>query len=144
MTHDPIVLATKIAEYIKKSQQSHSLEAIQERALSHDIPPRITDQAIQRLRRRKDISAVAAGGTVMFAYKKPKVAKVLSHLVWIRENYPQPSPHCFDANGNFIIPWFDPEKDTRESLMMTREQFKAAQRGSTFIPKKKYFNKSYV
>lgn len=84
MTHDPVQLATKIARFIVEARETH-IDVIRARAAAHAIPEGILDNALVILHRNKMI--VRTNGVYKVA-PPPKPKEPLSHLSWVRNNYP--------------------------------------------------------
>lgn len=135
MTTDHIQLAARIIRYIAK-EGTVSYEAIEERAATHGIPSGILDNAMVLVHRNKGVSAVKAGGTIMYAVAAPKKAVTpVSHTTWLTENYPWPGKAQVP---DFVMPF--PEIDMSWIVLKGEEldKYKAEARGRVYISKKKY------
>lgn len=139
MTHDPIVLATKIAKRIERDG-SCTVDELRERAVELGIPNGILDNALAKLSRRKTIVTKVKAGVVTYTYKEPaKPPGPASHIVWARNNYPPYDPWCVDENGEMIMPF--PEIDMSYLFLKPSEvaEMKMRLKGDNRFVKKTHY-----
>lgn len=136
MTHDPVALATKIAKRIERDG-SCTVDELRARAVELEIPDGILDNALAKLSRRKTIVTKVKAGVVTYIYKEPaKAPSVLSHLQWVRDNYPRPGEKGIPV---FLMPF--PEIDMSHLFLKPSEvaEMKSLLKtGRAFVPKPRY------
>lgn len=142
---NPKELSTKIiAGIIKKPGVTY--QRLEQHAQSLGIPLGIFENAMNLVHKNRKIQSKLKGGILIYIERESAKPKVDILLEWRKENpYPY-SKKCDYCNGKLCancFPFYDPKKDTieniKESLYMTREEYKAKSAGKTFIPKKKNY-----
>ncbi len=115
-------------------------------ALKLGIPLGIFENAMQIVHKNKTIQSKLKAGVLIYVVREEKKTAVDILADWWKSNpYPYPMK-CQSCNGTLCadcFPFYDPDHDTipkiRESLIMTREEYKAKSQGKSFIPKKKKY-----
>jgi hypothetical protein len=140
----PKELAAKIVAGILK-KPGVTYQRLEDHATSLGILLGIFQNAMQLVHKNKTVQSKLKGGVLIYVERAAAKPKVDILAEWKKENpYPYPVL-CTTCKGTLCVecyPFYNPSTDTiekiRASLMMTREEYKAASQGKTFIPKKKY------
>lgn len=141
---NPTELSTKIIAGILRSP-GVTYSRLETHALSLGIPIGVFENAMQLVHKNKKVQSKILKGVLVYVEREaPKVAvDILAE--WNKSNpYPYPilCPECQGTLCASCFPFYNPAHDTiekiRESLYMTRDEYKTLSQGKTFIPKKNY------
>lgn len=121
-------------------------QRLEEHAISLGIPLGIFQNAMQLVHKNKSVQSKLKAGVLIYIERETAKPKIDILLEW-RKNNPYPYPKlCTACKGTLCAecyPFYNPSTDTiekiRDSLMMTREEYKAVSEGRTFIPKRKKY-----
>ena len=122
---DKNLLAKKILEKIAQSNELLSYTTLLDRAGQLGIEQNIFDAAIERLQKTKRVTVKVKGDEIYYkALEKPKPKAFDSHLQWLKENYPYPTPcSATDCHGLCVACMPFPEIDM-SYLFMTPDEMK--------------------
>jgi hypothetical protein len=95
--NDPLLLANKIAAFIIR-EKGTSYSAIKARASEKAIDPLVLEQALERLHKNPMIHRTVSGGDIQYSVKVVKAITPVSHVEWVRANYP-PMTSSNDGSG---------------------------------------------
>lgn len=144
MLMSPKELSEKIIAGILK-KPGVTYQRLEDHAVSLGIPLNIFLSAMQLVHKNKTVQSKLKGGVLIYVERETLKPKVDILAEWRKTN-PYPHIKCETCAGKLCaecFPFYNPRTDTiekiRERLMMTREEYKAAVNGQTFIPKKKAY-----
>lgn len=131
--HDPNLLAKKILARIESADGEVSYTDLEVIATTKQIDLNVFDAALSRLHRHKKVARRVSGDEIFYKPVPRETVKAInSHVVWLRENYPRPTPCA--AGGcyglcNDCIPF--PDIDMSYITLRPDEmlEFKAKQKG---------------
>lgn len=143
----PQILATSIIKAIIGTDPSKTVtyDMIIDRYSSRVESRGILDNALVIVHKSKLITAKDIKGVLTYSARIEKITSPQPHLEWTKNNYPYPlkCKHCMGKLCADCFPFYDPNHDTipkiKEALYITRDEYKAASQGKTFIPKKKAY-----
>lgn len=130
MTHDPVMLAAKIAKRIAAGD-SVTYTTLEARAKELEVPDAIFQQAMTIVHRSKVIERMVKAGDIVYGVKVVKVAP--TGAAWVTANYPR-MDETNDGSGieaDYSYLFLTPEEI---------DKYKAALTGRTYVPKKRYAN----
>lgn len=141
----PKELSDKIVKGIIKNP-GVTYAKLETHAIQLGIPLNIFLSAMQLVHKSKVVQSKLLKGVLVYVVREEPKAAVDILADWRKANpYPYPVL-CQQCQGKLCAacyPFYDPAHDTiekiRESLYMTREEYKAKSQGKTFIPKKKSY-----
>lgn len=133
-----------IAGIIKSPGVTYS--RLEEHATKLGITPGVFLNAMQLVHKSKAIQSKILKGTLVYVVREEPKTAVDILAEWNKDNpYPHPilCQRCQGALCAVCFPFYNPDHDTipkiKEALYMTRDEYKAASQGKTFIPKKKAY-----
>ena len=130
-------LKQRIISYIIKNAPV-TMDTIIEQATSKGYQEVEVLNTLELVHKDKRIQQTTRGDTVVYTLYTHKEPKALTHITWIKNNYPDPDPWNLDKNGNFIEPF--PEIDMSWIVMSPDEikAFKAEMSGKPVGYNKRY------
>lgn len=133
-----------IAGIIKSPGVTYS--RLEEHATKLGIPLGVFQNAMQLVHKDRTIQAKLLKGVLVYVVREAPKPAVYILAEWRSLNpypYPLKCKHCTGKLCAACFPFYDPNRDTipkiKERLYMTRDEYKAASAGKTFIPKKKSY-----
>ena len=125
-----LALAEKLVQQIDKEGEL-SLDVIDSRAQKHGIDMRVLDRALEKLHKNKHIDQRVKKGTVFYKIKVIKKIGPVTHLIWLRENYPvmTDSNNGSGLEADYSYMFLSPED---------LDKYKAEVAGRAYVPKKRY------
>ncbi len=119
---------------------------LEQHATKLGIPMGVFLNSMQLVHKSKKVQSKILKGVMVYVVREEPKAAVDILAEWRKNNnypYPLKCKHCTGKLCALCFPFYNPEQDTpnkiREQLFMTRDEYKAASAGKTFIPKKKSY-----
>ncbi len=105
----------------------------------------VLDNAIVLVHKSKKITVKDVKGVLTYSSRIEELVLTPDYATYCKDNYPYPlkCKHCVGKLCALCFPFYNPEQDTipkiKERLYMTRDEYKAASQGKTFIARKKAY-----